>query len=59
MSDRLDRQFDEADAAVTQAVTRFASEIEFNVWEMGSRRSSVHHREHATGTVHGGVEAGP
>jgi hypothetical protein len=35
MSDRLDRQFDEADAAVTQAVTRFASEIEsmFGKWE--------------------------
>jgi hypothetical protein len=35
MSDRIDRQFDEADAAVTQAVTRFASEIQsmFGKWE--------------------------
>jgi hypothetical protein len=35
MSDSIDRQFEEADAAVTQAVTRFASEIEsmFGKWE--------------------------
>ena len=35
MSDNIDRQFEEADAAVTQAVTRFASEIEsmFGKWE--------------------------
>ena len=35
MSDGIDRQFDEADAAVTQAVTRFASEIQsmFGKWE--------------------------
>ena len=35
MSDSIERQFDEADAAVTQAVTRFASEIEsmFGKWE--------------------------
>ena len=36
MSDSIDRQFEEADAAVTQAVTRFASEIEsmFGKWEV-------------------------
>ena len=35
MSDSIDRQFEEADAAVTLAVTRFASEIEsmFGKWE--------------------------
>ena len=35
MSDSIERQFDEADAAVTQAVTRFASEIQsmFGKWE--------------------------
>ena len=35
MSDSIDRQFEEADAAVTQAVTRFASEIGsmFGKWE--------------------------
>ena len=31
MSDRIGRQFDEADAPIMQAVTRFASEIEFDV----------------------------
>ena len=35
MSDSIERQFDEADAAVTQAVIRFASEIQsmFGKWE--------------------------
>ena len=35
MSDSIDRQFEEADAAVTQSVTRFASEIQsmFGKWE--------------------------
>ena len=35
MSDSIDRQFEEADAAVTHSVTRFASEIQsmFGKWE--------------------------
>ena len=58
MSDSIDRQFEEADAAVTQAVTRFASEIEsmFGKWEAVAPPYII--AEHAAGTVHKSVQAG-
>ena len=62
MSDRIDRQFDEADAAVTQAVIRFASEIQsiFGKWEAVAPSSYIiQNMLLNAGTKHRSVQAGP
>ena len=45
-----EKQVQEADAAITRAVTR--ERVRVDVGEMGKRRPRVRHREHAAGAVH-------
>ena len=54
-----EKQVQEADAAITRAVTAFVSEFEsmWGRWE--NVAPAVRHREHAAGTVHRIVRSGP
>ena len=52
-----EKQVQEADAAITEAVCAFVSKFEVDVGKMGKRRPRVRHREHAAGAVHGIVRS--
>ena len=45
-----EKQIEEADTAIEQAVTTFVSEFE-SMWGRWRRRPRVHCREHAAGSV--------